>query len=675
MMRSWLSPARIFWLLVSGLWLWELGGLGLASETEVPILKRAFRWLGAEPQALPRAPEFADIVRALALSLDPQPFARSELGHALAKAPNLLAALALLGIAWDWGQARKMSALGCMAVVAALPITNIAARHLTPDLWGELALSTFLWSRHCRPLGPKRRRLIELLSLCLLVHCAGLWWGLSVAAGLVWLEDGHRGWGALALVSALASLALCISLGDAYQPWLSAARDPLTLHEGLPRPFTSALMSIISDFGLWAPWVGFAWLSAGHTLNLERRWLALVWTSQVLSCVAFAPGPIIGILPASVLIVSAAARERDGRSFCELALTSLLGGALLLRTLPHFADRLAWPHTRALELGSEIASIEQVWLIQAALGAAMLTALRFARHPKPWLLGGLLLSVAINAQLKSSRLAQLSSVKSLAAPLYQLDESGVKIASYGVEDPGWGLYAPAHWPRLETTRDAEEHLLQPEASVLVLEAQSEKQMAGQLSHIDAPLVQLSIAAPQHLALMHDPPQASATRPFRTFARLTQVPEMTHPTRVIFDDALELLGWEFSAPLKRGGTSEFQAVFRVLAPVKGPHRLVPQIRGLPFSPWPGFESPSSSDRFPISSWQPGDLILFRKPMKVPWLLTSSGALELSLGLARSRYHYKPITFPTQDSLDPSSMRWLGKKHRRIVLGKVTVDDET
>lgn len=631
-----ISPAWLLWLLVAGLWIWGLGELGLASHTELPIFQGIQRRLGGTG--------FPDWIR-----------------------PNLGCALALLWLSWSWGKARGLSGLGCMAVIAALPITSIAARHFTPDLWAELAFSLLIWSRSCRPFGPRRRLGLELASLSLLVYCAGLWWGLALAAGLLWLEEGHRGWGALALTAALASLGAAWGLDESYHPWLLA-----TVLD--PQNRSNAVMTILSDFGLWAPWVGFAWLYAKSELGQERRWLALIWGSQLLSCLAFRPGPLLGLLPASILLVGAADRDRARGSFEALCITSLLSWALLLRTLPHFASQLAWPHTLALEFESGPGGLELVWQLQAGLLLAMLVALRWAR--RPWLLAGLILSAALNAQLGSRVLSRHSSVKELADPLHELQRHRTKIASYGVEDPGWSFYAPSSWTRLDSMQAAIDHLQASSGAALVLSEESAKQLAGRLSHSETPLHEVERAHTNHLVLINQAgaktPGSSAAHPFRTFDRLTQVPPLTHRCRVVFDESLELLGWQFTTPLKRGGSSEFQAVFRVLKPLQGPHHIVPQLRDRLFRPWPSFESPSSADLFPISAWQEGDLILFTKSFHVPWLLTRGGPLELSLGLAKSRYSYKPITFPVNDPPKQQGLRWLGKKRRRIVLGKVQID---
>lgn len=694
-MRVRLSSAWPWWLLIAALWLWGLGDLGIASNTEAPVLARAQRWLGAPHGALARAPEFPDWLRSLALGLDAEPLRGSNLGHALSKLPNLGCALGLLCLAWSWGKHMGLSGIGCMALLAAFPVSSIATRHLVPDLWGELALSLLLWSRHCRPFGPRRRALLEILSFGLLLHCAGLWWGLGVAATLLWLEEDHRSWGFLAIAAALTSVLLAFSIGADYHPWLAAARDPRTLYE-LPPPFTRAMMGILSDFGLWIPWLGFAWLKADAKLSLERRWLALIWGSQVISSVAFGPGPLIGLLPASILLVNAATKAHRSWSFETLCITSLIGWALLLRTLPHFADQLAWPHTLAQEFGPEIPKIEQVWLVQTALMLAMLAVLRLARRPQPWFFAGLIFSVALQAQLGSRRLAEQGSLRSLTKALDLIEAKGANIASYGVEDPGWALYAQPSWPRLRSMQQAIEHLQKSSDSTLVLSQESAKQLAGRLSHFGAPLRKLAVESPEYLVLIHSQqtpaPQAPSlpaktdsmaagalaqnsvlSHPFRAFEPLTKIPPLAHRCRIVFDDSLELLAWQLTKPLARGKGSEFQAVFRVLKPLKGHLRIVPTLRGKPFSPWPSFESPSSTDTFPISAWQQGDLILFRKVLEVPLLLTSSGPLELRIGLARSQYSYRPITFPAGELPEKSGLRWVGKKHRRIVLDTVELEN--
>lgn len=667
-----ISPLAVSILAVALLWLWDLGGYGIASYTELPVVLRAERWLGIDHPGVPRAPAFGDLVRAGALAFGPGRLDTGTWSHLLLRLPGVLVALALIGLAGAWAKLRKLPAPGLCLLAAALPITSATARQLTPDLWAELAFTLFAWNRMARPCRGWRHWGIELTTLALLLHCAGLGWGLGPAFLWVWLNGGDRRWGLAGVACIVAAGFLALRMGEGYQHWLAAARDPLTLFEGVPRQFTASVMRIASDFGLWTVLIAFALVQANPELRCERRWLALVLASQALGSMGFESSPLVGIVPAASLVLSAAGGPL-GRAaqWRQVLVGFVVGSALLLRTLPQYAAQLVWPNLRALEfdphMHPELTEIEQIWRLEGVLIFALLVLRRWPLRRGLAACLVLLLIIGLKSQGGTTALAKQSSVRAVAA---MATKQNSKVASQGIEDPGWGVYASPEWPRIPTQKEAVEHLRGDSRAALALNRESELRLSGALARFERPLLVQSAGHPRIRVLRSDAQNGSPYPPQQ--ALQSALPAMDHRCKVIFDNALELVGWSLPSQVSRGRSVEFRAVFRVLKTLAGPRSFYVRVEQSPLSPWPPFGTPWLDARFPISQWRVGDLVELRQTWELPRLLLQGGEREISIALARSRYRYDPITFPTQTPPEQAELRWIGRRKTRIVLGRVRID---
>jgi len=105
-------------------------------------------------------------------------------------------------------------------------------------------------------------------------------------------------------------------------------------------------------------------------------------------------------------------------------------------------------------------------------------------------------------------------------------------------------------------------------------------------------------------------------------------KMKPKARIVFDNKLELLGWDIPTKLERGDDFEVVTYWKVLAPVGGAWTMLLHFDG-PLRLRDGDHKPIK-DRCPTSSWQPGDYIIDRHPMKTSSGGYPSGKYELWIG---------------------------------------------
>ena len=99
-------------------------------------------------------------------------------------------------------------------------------------------------------------------------------------------------------------------------------------------------------------------------------------------------------------------------------------------------------------------------------------------------------------------------------------------------------------------------------------------------------------------------------------------------RVVFDNKLELLGWDIPPKLDRGDDFEVVTYWKVLAPVGGAWTMLLHFDG-PLRLRDGDHKPIK-DRCPTSTWQPGDFVVDRHPMKTGGGGYPPGKYELWIG---------------------------------------------
>lgn len=98
--------------------------------------------------------------------------------------------------------------------------------------------------------------------------------------------------------------------------------------------------------------------------------------------------------------------------------------------------------------------------------------------------------------------------------------------------------------------------------------------------------------PLQAMIQHAEPKGIKTRP---------------PGRIVFDNKIELLGWDIPARVGRGDKLELVTYWKVLQPVGGNWKVLVHIdHGLRI----GADHPPIQDRCPTSTWQPGDFIIDR-----------------------------------------------------------------
>ena len=121
-------------------------------------------------------------------------------------------------------------------------------------------------------------------------------------------------------------------------------------------------------------------------------------------------------------------------------------------------------------------------------------------------------------------------------------------------------------------------------------------------------------------------------------------------RIVFENKIELLGWDMPDKLERGDDFEIVTYWKILTPVGGAWTMLMHFDG-PLRLRDGDHKPIK-DRCPTSSWQPGDFIIDRHPMKTSGGNFPAGKYDLWIGFftgSAPNFRNMPI------SLAPGDMR--------------------
>ena len=178
-------------------------------------------------------------------------------------------------------------------------------------------------------------------------------------------------------------------------------------------------------------------------------------------------------------------------------------------------------------------------------------------------------------------------------------------------------FAPSHYtavtPEPAASRDAIVKALKKPTRVFAIAPQGElctlhREMG------DAPYFVLEDRNLRNLLLSNRVDGTTDKNPLReTIAHKLPANIKTKPkARIVFDNKLELLGWDIPGKLERGDNFEVVTYWKVLAPVGGAWTMLLHFDG-PLRLRDGDHKPIK-DRCPTSTWQPGDFIIDRHPMK-------------------------------------------------------------
>jgi hypothetical protein len=99
-------------------------------------------------------------------------------------------------------------------------------------------------------------------------------------------------------------------------------------------------------------------------------------------------------------------------------------------------------------------------------------------------------------------------------------------------------------------------------------------------------------------------------------------------RIVWDNKIELIGWELPARLRRGESFEVVTYYKILAPVGGVWTMLMHFDG-PLRLRDGDHKPIK-DRCPTSSWMPGDYVIDRHTMRTSGGGFPAGRYDLWIG---------------------------------------------
>jgi len=122
-------------------------------------------------------------------------------------------------------------------------------------------------------------------------------------------------------------------------------------------------------------------------------------------------------------------------------------------------------------------------------------------------------------------------------------------------------------------------------------------------------------------------------------------------RIVFENKVELLGWDMPARIERGDSFEVVTYWKILSPVGGAWTMLMHFDG-PLRLRDGDHKPIK-DRCPTSSWQPGDYIIDRHVMKTGGGGFPAGKYDLWVGFftgSAPNFRNMPISMAPGDMRD-------------------------
>lgn len=443
-----------------------------------------------------------------------------------------------------------------------------------------------------------------------------------------------------------------------YSPWLGGiwqgADDLRVLYDSV---FEQVAFGTY-PWGLLAP-LAMAGLLLGAERGARRGGaLALAWAAAAMLATAafqrkvgfalYAAFPALALAPAlwldRALAASAdgaapAPREAPGALAYPLlvALFFALGALTLGKDVQAFPDKLA-----SLLVGDDSIKYpaaarwlwlpSRVWVLLWGLSIAVPFSWWIWRHQRPaaprhHALGLALLATAALAAYWShgwhASLSRLLSSKGVFATYHELRRPGDRLVVYG--DLGNAPRYYAGGPH-EAVRSREQLLaaLAGPARVLALVPAPELCFLHRAtSAAGAPLVVLDNDNPRTLLVTNRAEGAPDRNPLRD-ALLQQAPRVRQrpESRIVYDDRIELLGWDVPARARAGASFEVTLVYKILAPVGGTWRVFMHF-DRPGGRFLGDHVPIDG-RCPTSDWQTGDIIVDRVTV-----LASAGAGDYDL----------------------------------------------
>lgn len=274
--------------------------------------------------------------------------------------------------------------------------------------------------------------------------------------------------------------------------------------------------------------------------------------------------------------------------------------------------------------------------------------------PNPLGLGLALLATAALAAFWShgwhASLSRLLSSKGVFATYHELRRPQDRLVIYGDLGNAPRYYARGPYESV-TSREQLQAELTGQARVLALVPAFELCFLHRAtSAAGAPLIVLDNDNPRTLLVSNRAEGAPDRNPLRAALLQKPPPLRQRPeSRIVYDDRIELLGWDVPASVRAGASFEVTLVYKILAPVGGSWRVFMHF-DRPGGRFLGDHVPIDG-RCPTSDWQAGDIIVDRVTVAA-----SGGAGDYTLwtgfftGTAPS-WQNLPISAAPASSRDP------------------------
>lgn len=695
-----------------------LGDYGLWTDAELPIFDRVRAAMGEALRDLERSPWLPDLLRQRSYAAFDGALG-FRLPHALCAVA--LAALATVVARLRGGEVRHAVLAGAFAL--AFPLLVVSGRTALGNPVGELCITLAIVlgvvaQGRSTLAGAGPWVLGALGAGALAVTSVGLLLGaalpLAVVACAALLDSDRRpaiaavlGAGALACLTVAVMLSL--DQGDGYIPLLGEAKDPLLVDKPQDRRFAAGVEDLGYSLYPWAPLV-----VAGALLGRRDRWPAL-WLGLA-TVVAGGWSVVYGITPLPVTVPAALCAvaavqwledPRTDRTARRAVLAVVILATLVLRKdAEHTPSRLVVP-LRAFEgehnfPGDQIeapATLERLGglALLALFGVGLLgptatSASRDGSRPRgldrlrerlppgaralaPSALLGLCAlhgSITFAHQLVPDTCDRLSP-RALLEHHAALVESGVlppTLGNHRVRDGGLALYGPGDIEAIGSRRELSNYLAAPEPRAAIIRArdlpsahQNHRAKGWPLFVLDDRHGHLRLVAnrlPEGATDLNKIPQVVFDEP----------PALANPTLVSFENYIDIIGWEVTEPIVRGGTAELQVAIRVHRALPGGTKLYARFLKDRTSRINSEPHELTDGIYPPNMWREGDYILHRFTFTAPLLEIQPGDHEFIIGLRRGEKQNFGISTP-EGKTGEYGVKVRGKKRNFARIGTVEV----
>ncbi len=690
-----------------------LGDHGLWTEAELPALDRVRAALGASLADLTRSAWLPDVLRTRAYEVMPNPGGL--------RLPHAMAAAGLVAVSVGLARSRGASAgLSLLAGGFALsfPMVAVAGRTALGNPIGELlvALGVLAGLAALRARGGIRLSTWAVVAgamLALAVASVGLALGAALPLGVLAAAAAMQPasprrtisallLGAAAVGCAGVAVSLSLSQGDGYIPILGAAKDLVLVDKPEQRRFAAGL----EDFGFslfpWAPLV-IAGALLGRRDRLPALWIGLGIAVAGGWSLVYGRIPMPLTVPAALAAMAAVEwtlhpkTERHGR---RAALLVVVLGMLVIgkdaertparMTVPthDFAGEHTFPADRlnaADRLGQ--AGSAALW---ALLAMGLLAPAggrphrldrvleRFAARPRaaaPLVLVGA--ATLVGATVYSHGLVpdacDLLSPRRILMHHRALADAGELPATLGnhrVRDAGLQLDGPGDVIVLGSRRELVNHLSVDTPQVALIRSrdlptlhQSHRQKGWPLFVLDDRHSSLRLVANRL------PPGERDLNPIPSVV-FDEPPALANPTRLQFENYMEVMGWEVTDPVVRGREVTLRLAIRVLRPLPGGSKIYARLLKGRTSLLNGDPHELTGDIYPPNLWREGDYILHEFTYQAPLLEIQPGPHELIIGVRRTEKQNFEISQP-EAKTGEYGVRVRDKRRNFATIGTVQV----